>query len=256
MTKILFIEGVSGVGKTTLVRALQGRLREGGYAVRSWEEFDFTNPIDFYYTAYIPHGRYRKLCQKYPQIRRYSIPAGAATLVRYYDGDTPLFSESVLHVLREMEFCYNPPHPVPLADYSKAYQAVWDAFDKSVDGSTDYYIFDGSLLHHPLNDMIQNYNASKEQAAAHVEGLLRCLLNARASVFYLFTEDIPGQLRLAHKNRRQPPPDDAAISFWEKRGEYDDYVLESRIPAHQRMNITKHGYEVVLDKIVSTLQNI
>ena len=257
MTKIIFIEGVSGVGKTTLVKALQNRWQSHGYTVRSYIEFDFTNPIDFYCTAYIPNERYQNLCQNHPeeiaQIKRYSISVGAATLVRYFDGDTPLFSERLLGELRELEFCYNPPHPVPLADYSKAYQAVWEDFGKSVNNCVDYYVFDGSLLHHPLNDMIRNYDASKEQAAAHVKLLLNCLKNIHTSVFYLFTEDLAGQLRLAHQSRRQAPPDHVAVSFWEKRREYDDYVLNHSVPVYQMMNLTKYGYKAVLDKIVTAM---
>lgn len=128
MTKIIFIEGVSGVGKTTLVKSLQNRLQSYGYTVKSYIEFDFTNPIDFYCTAYIPNEQYQDLCQNHldeiAQIKQYSISAGTATLVRYFDEDMPLFSERLIGELRESEFCYNPPHPVPLADYSKAYRAV------------------------------------------------------------------------------------------------------------------------------------
>ncbi len=257
MTEIIFIEGVSGVGKTTLVKALQAQLQSYGYTVKSYIEFDFINPIDFYCTAYIPNIRYQDLCQNHleeiAQIKRHSISAGTATLVRYFDGDMPLFSERLIDELREMEFCYKPSHPVPLADYSKAYRAVWENFGKSVDNSVDCYIFDGSLLHHPLNDMIRNYDASKEQTAAHVKMLLNCLKNVRTSVFYLFTEDLAGQLRLARQNRRQAPPDNAATSFWKKRREYDDHVLKHSVPAHQMMNVTKCGYKTVLDKIVTTI---
>ena len=83
--------------------------------------------------------------------------------------------------------------------------------------------------------MIRNYDASKEQTAAHVKMLLKCLKNIHTSVFYLFTEDIAGQLLLAHQSRRQAPPDNTAISFWEKRREYDDYVLNHSVPAYQMM---------------------
>ena len=95
MTKIIFIEGVSGVGKTTLVKSLHKLLRTGGHVVKSYIEFDFTNPIDFYCTAYFLNDQYQNLCQNYPeeiaQIKKYSVPAGSATLVRYFDEDTPLF---------------------------------------------------------------------------------------------------------------------------------------------------------------------
>lgn len=255
MTKMIFIEGVSGVGKSTMVQALQNRLRAFGYTVKSYLEFDFANPIDFYGTAYVPNEQYENLCQNHreerSQIRRYSVSAGAATLVRYSDGDTPLFSEGLMGTLREMEFSYRPVRPIPLAAYSKAFEAVWEDFDRSYDRSVDFYIFDGSLLHHPLNDLIRNYDASKAQAAAHVKLLLGCLKDAHTGVFYLFVEDVAGQLRLARQNRRQPPPDPAAVAFWEKRRDYDAYVLQHAVSACQMLNVTKDGYEAVMEQIAA-----
>ena len=255
MTQMIFIEGVSGVGKTTTVQALKNRLRSCGYTVKSYVEFDFANPIDFYGTAYVPNEQYEKLCQTHceegPQISRYSVSAGAATLVRYSDGDRPLFSEGLMGKLRAMEFCYKPARPVPLAAYSKAFEAVWEDFDRSYDRSVDFYIFDGSLLHHPLNDLIRNYDASKAQAAAHVKLLLSCLKNIHTGVFYIFVEDVAAQLRLARQNRRQPTPDPAAVAFWEQRRRYDAYVLEHAVPVYQLLDVTKDGYPAVLEQIVA-----
>ena len=36
-------------------------------------------------------------------------------------------------------------------------------------------IFDGSLLHHPIKDMIANYSVTKEQAVEHILSLLASL---------------------------------------------------------------------------------
>ncbi len=246
------------MGKTTVVKALQKWLQADGYTMESYVESDFTNPIDFYCTAYFPNERYQNLCQNHPeqiaQIKRYSIPAGEVTLVRYFDGDTPLFSGSLLGELRDMKFCYHPTHLVSLDDYSGVYQAVWENFDKLVDGSVEYYIFDGSLLHHPLNDMIRNYSVSMEQAAVHVEMLLKCLKKTFASVFYLFAEDVAGQLLLARQNRWQASPDNTAVSFWKKRRKYDDYVLNRSVPTYHMMNVSQWGYEIIFEKVISTIQ--
>ncbi len=191
MASTIFLEGVSGMGKTTMVAALEERLRASGYTVRSFLEGDCANPIDFYATAYLTAEHYAALCQAYPgeapRMWQHTIPAGNAILVRYRDGNRPLFSEGLLQALREWEFSYRPSHPVPYEDYARVYQTMWTAFDQAADGSIDCYLFDGALLHHPLNDLIRNYGATREQAAAHVWMLLGCLRHLHPTVCYLST---------------------------------------------------------------------
>ena len=51
MTELIFIEGVSGVGKSTMVSKIAKDLEEQGYKIKAYLEFDFANPIDFYSTA-------------------------------------------------------------------------------------------------------------------------------------------------------------------------------------------------------------
>ena len=52
MKKIVFIEGISGVGKSTVTQKLCNKLREMGFSADCFLEFDYENPIDFYSTAY------------------------------------------------------------------------------------------------------------------------------------------------------------------------------------------------------------
>ncbi len=123
MTNLVFLEGVSGVGKSTMVQNLHRRLQSFGHTVRSFLEGNWTNPIDFYAAAYLTEDCYSALRQAYPeeapQMRRNAIPVGTAMLVRYREGDRPLFSEKLVCALQEWEFCYNLPHPLPYADYAK-----------------------------------------------------------------------------------------------------------------------------------------
>ncbi len=134
MAKILFIEGVSGVGKSTMVHALTEKLRQNGYKVQSYPEFDYTNPIDFYATAYVPTAKFENLCRQFPAeesaLRQNGMSAGEAVLVRYANEDTPLFGEALMQLFREMEFCYHPKRLVPLEKCTAAYKSVWERFEK------------------------------------------------------------------------------------------------------------------------------
>ena len=187
MAQLVFIEGVSGVGKSTMTRALTQELLERGYRVRCYVEFDYTNPVDFYCTAYMTAEEHDALCREYPEcaeeIHRNTVDAGNARLVRYYDEDTPLFPAPLMDELGRLEFCYCPENPVSLEAYSLAYRHVWRDYAAALDDSCDYILFDGSLLHHPLNDMMRNYDATAGEMAAHVRALLD---GRRQTAYFLY----------------------------------------------------------------------
>ncbi len=241
MTKLIFLEGVSGVGKSTMAKKLFEDLRSAGKTAKTYVEFDYTNPIDFYCVAYYNAEEYETLCAEYPQyektIRTNTVDAGDARLIHYFDEDTPLFEESLLSEFMEREFCYNPRNSISFEDYSEAYVAVWKNFVASLSDDVDFIIFDGSLLHHPINDMIRNYSATKEQVLTHIQKLLDSLGKTEYKIYYLQTADIAAQLQIAYHNRGQNQPDDSAIAFWEKRYDYDCFTLNSISVKYQVFDI-------------------
>lgn len=250
MAKIIFIEGVSGVGKSTTAQNLTDKLRTMVCNVRCFIEFDATNPIDFYCTAYLTRKEYDTIQAQY-DVDMNPIPAGNAVLVRYYDKDTPLFEGELLSQLKQKEFCYNPTHLVSLCEYTTTYEAIWKNFSTSM--ATDYFIFDGSLLHHPINDMMRNYHVSDEQAASHVSTLLNALGDTEWQLFYLYTDDIAAQLTQAHKDRKQKQPTDDKIAFWMARYEKDKYVLQHSVQKYHILNISNNGWDSAVECILSSL---
>ena len=230
MTKLVFVEGVSGVGKTTLVRALEKRLKAAGCSVRAWVEFDHTNPIDFCCTAALTPPQLEELRKEYPDqsdaLLRAAIPAGDWRLVRYYHGDEAVFPKPLLDTLAAHELCWHPRRPLPLTVYSDIYAAVWRDFAKGLEkAAEDCYLFDGALLFHPINDMLRNYGVSEERAARHVQRLLDALGDRPRSILYLRTENLPAQLALARAHRGEPAPTSEELAFWQTREACDRAVL-------------------------------
>jgi len=254
--KLVFIEGVSGVGKTTMVRMLAQELREAGKRVEAYEEFDFRNPIDFYCTAYLTEADYEQLCREYgaERLAKHTVCAGKARLVRYYDEDTPLFEEPLLHELAAREFCYHPKRLISLTEYTEAYRNVWSDFADELDDSQDIILFDGSLLHHPINDMMRNYGASAEQAAGHVGALIEALGDTDWCVFYLKTEDIRSQLAAARAERGQSAPTEEKTAFWVQRYENDMAVLARLSVPHEVLDVSHGGWDAARRRILEKLQ--
>jgi hypothetical protein len=132
MAKLLFIEGVSGVGKSTTTQILCDKLCEMGFYVDRYREFDFPNPIDFYCTAYLKKHEYDAILAKHSafaeDIRSNTVFADDIRLVRYYNQKMPLFSEPLLELFRKHEFCWNPTNLIPLSEYTRVYKSVWEQF--------------------------------------------------------------------------------------------------------------------------------
>lgn len=257
MPELIFIEGVSGVGKSTLTKMLAEDLRALGYSVREYIEFDYTNPIDFYCTAYFSLEEYNSLCAAHLQfadlIRENSVCAGNAMLVRYYNQDVPLFSGPLLSDLAQHEFCYHPKQLISLEEYSAAYEAVWRNWAANLDDTYDFLLFDGSLLHHPINDMMRNYGVDGEGGLPHILTLLRSLGQLKRHIFYIKTNQIGEQLTKAHLDRNQDVPTEKQINFWEQRYQNDQLVLQNLPEKTQVFDVSSGNWDAVRDRIVEQL---
>lgn len=257
MTKIIFVEGISGVGKSTMVQTLSDELKALGYNVKFYLEGDYTNPIDFYHTAYLTLTQYENLCTKYKQfieiIKANTIILGNIRLIRYHNGNIPLFKEPLLSELSENEFCYHPKNIIPIKNYIDVYTKVWESYNLLLDETFDFIIFDGSLLHHPINDMMNNYHITGEQAVSYITTLFNTLDSRDRYIFYLKTNDIAKQLKTAHMERKQTEPTENDLRFWKERYKNDIIVLNAINKNHLILDISNNNWDSAKKNILSCL---
>jgi GrpB-like predicted nucleotidyltransferase (UPF0157 family) len=253
--RLVFIEGISGVGKSTLTQKLCEKLNVMGYSSGCHIEFDFTNPIDFYCTAYFKQSEYDNLLAGFPEhrniIEKNTITADDIRLVRYYNRETPLFSEPLSGILKKRELCFNPNTPILLNEFTRVYKLVWDNFAKNTSHEHIYLLFDGSLFHHPINDLIRNYDVSKEQAINHVNTLIEAAIPLNPIVIYLSCENTAKRLKKARECRKQTPPSDEYIQFWESRKKMDLAVMQQISIPYDVYDISLENWDTLLDTMVT-----
>lgn len=241
-----------------MVHMLYKELKQQGYTVKKYIESDYTNPIDFYSAAYLPVNEYNKLLKNYrlytDTIYSNTTVVGDIRLVRYYNKNVPLFDEPLLSELLQKEFCYKPSQLVPLKEYTAVYTRLWHNFALEIDETYDYIIFDGSLLHHPINDMMRNYKMDGEEAALHITSLLKALGKRSRQIIYLKTDNIYEQLKRAYLFRKQNSPTDDNIQFCQTRYKNDMTVLSCIDENYKIYNISNNGWQFARNQILMDLQ--
>lgn len=253
MLRLIFVEGVSGVGKTVMTRKLRDILRESGFRADCYLEFDPSNPIDFYCAAYFDRDGYDDIRAQYPgqidKIEENTVFADDVRLVRYYKRDIPQFEESLLSYMGEREFCWRPRRPVPMAEYTRVYRIIWENFARNTEGY-DYLLFDGSLIHHPANDLTRNYGASRHQIARHVNMLLESVTSLHPRVVYLSAGNIAQRLQRARVNRGEKPCLTDGLKFWEERRRTDMAILKKVAVPYRLYDISKENWDELLPEIL------
>ena len=90
----------------------------------------------------------------------------------------------------------------------------------------DFILFDGSLLHHPINDLLQNYNASFDEITCHIQTLLKTVDKLNPQIVYLSSDNVAERLYKARISRKQTVPSSEQIRYWEERKQMDLAVMQ------------------------------
>jgi len=252
--KLVFVEGVSGVGKSTAVRALGERLTARGHSVCCYLEGDSASPLDLCWVAHFEKADYARFVavnEPFQEVfERNRIDIGSDVLLRYRDGEKDLYTQEIMAEVQMREFCYPPPG-VPLQKFQEVFLGLWRRYvESNMDASCDYAVFDASLIGHTASDMLRSYNASIETIAHHVQALAACVQGFHPMALYLSSDDIGVRLAQAGQSQGQEPPTQEQTAFWTRRKAVDLAVL-SRIPIKTHIiDITDGCWDSAYDEMM------
>ncbi|MDD4494281.1 MAG: methyltransferase domain-containing protein [Eubacteriales bacterium] len=253
MKNLIFIEGVSGVGKSTTTPKLCKQLLDKGYSAAYYLEGDVQSPIDSFWNAFLTKTEYENIRHTYPEymdeLSENSIVFSDQVLVQYQDFMRRYYSPELYEYLKEHEFCYNPANPLPLEKYTKVFSDLWRRFAESEQKGNHYIILDGSFLHHQINDLIRNYNVSEGDIINHLSELLQTVQSLNPIVFYFASQDVGERLSKAWDNRKKSAPTDEDIAYWKNRKEMDLRILLKLPVEAYILDISNEDWDSALDMI-------
>jgi len=253
MNNLIFIEGISGVGKSTITQKLHEKLCKRGYKANCYLEGDIKSPFDSFGNAYLTKTEYKNIKSKYPdfaeELTKNNILEKDYCLVRYHDLERRYYSAELYEYLKTLEFCYNPINPLPLLEYTNVFTNLWRKFAEDKKKKPDYVILDGSLLHHQINDLLRNYNVSEDEIVSHLSELLKVVQPFNPVAFYLSSQDVRDRLTKARESRGQTIPTEEQINYWQNRKNIDLRVLNRLSVESYILDITHNNWNSALNKI-------
>lgn len=215
MKKIYFIEGIPGIGKTTLSQMVEHLLRQKNRDVKRYEEHSNENPLDMTRKAFFSHTEYRKFidrCVSLSEGSKYSsddivteIESKTAFLnehavISYLQ---PYFADKAIdRELRQLysnEICNGH---ISEKEYTNIIYSMFLKFSKnSQDGLS--YIFDGALFQNVLLDMVGFYNCDTEALKHFYSKLFAALTSFEFVILYLYDENVDAILNSTNAKRSE-----------------------------------------------------
>ncbi len=263
MKKLIFIEGVSGVGKSTTAQKLCEALNSLGLKTACYLEGDTDNPVDFYNCAYLTKAELYQLLLKYPNdvqaIYKQCIQEQDYVLVRYGGSNTAYFETPLINELKAHEAFYKPaktgtgstPVTLSIERYTQLFTDSWRRFLRGDSYNTEYAIFDGSLIYHRANDLIHNNSASDEEIAAHISDLLSVMIpQHQPLLFYLSSDNVGERLVQARKSRGQAAADEARIASETERKNRQLRILRL-LPIQAHVFDISDGWDSAIDEMIN-----
>ena len=253
MNHIVFIEGVSGVGKTTTVIELANRLKAHGYRVGIHLEGDAFSPLDLCWTAYLSIEEYRTLIDRFPEYsEEFSsqiIDQNDYILLRYRIDRKPLFPEAIDAELHHKEFCFNPESSISLFEFTRVFLRLWTKYAQEKHDDLDFEIFDASLVSHMTNDLMRNYRSTTDNMAQHINALIEAVQSLQPLMYYLYTDDLEKRVTEARIARKQQPLSSTQLQFWKDRELYDLKVIPRLSIDCKYIDVSTHNLDATIQTI-------
>lgn len=256
--RLIFVEGVPGVGKSTVTAKLCDILINQGFSAKCYLEADLNNPIDLYWYAYLTKSEYENILVLHDafaeEIAANSVYEDEYVLVRYQDFESRYYSPELYEYFKAREVCYKARNPVPYEMFTRIFFDRWRSFLSSDLSKQDFLIFDGAFLAHQINDLIRNYNPTDDKIIRHLETIWQIIKPYTPVAFYLESQDIWERIRAANINRLQTIPPKEQTPFWENRKRIDVLALD-RLPIEfHRFDISDESWDSAIDTMVMLIQ--
>ncbi|KGE18714.1 hypothetical protein [Paenibacillus wynnii] len=202
-SKLVFIEGLPGFGKTTTAQLVHEILTEMNIKSQLFLEGNLEHPADYDGVACFQKDEFDKLLSTHEMFRDLlsdrSIKEGNHYFLEYRKIKNEYgsgFSDDLLHAVVK-----NDVYELSLDQNRKLITERWKKFTENVLNGSDTYIFDCCFIQNPVTMGMIKYDAKKENVISYVAELASIVDKLNPLLIYVEQIDLDGSFRKTVKER-------------------------------------------------------
>ncbi len=276
-SKIIFIEGNPGSGKTTFAKRLETALLQMGKTVKMFQEGDL-HPIDLAWCAILEPSIYQKTILDYPMLKddilRLSKKIGDQYVVAYTKVNGKLAPKSFYETMANYEIYRSES----LEPFKAIHQKLWREFPSSMDPDT-IYIFECIYIQNHINELILKYHMKEEEIVTYFKDLIEPLIPYHPTLFFIEQNHVEHCIQRVANERKTDDPTrfkdwldlvieyientpyasklgytgyDGIIRYFNDRQTLSLKLLES-LPMTSKVLLLDHNYDELFEQMLTTV---
>lgn len=278
-SKIIFIEGNPGSGKTTFAKRLETWFIEQGKSVKMFQEGDL-HPIDLAWCAIINQDLYEKTLIEYPMLREDILKLSKKLDDNYVVAYTKVNHKVAPKSFYETMAKYEIYQSETLEPFQTIHQKLWRKFPLTMEEDT-IYIFECVMIQNHINELILKYHLSEDEIVLYFQSLIEPLIPLKPLLFFIEQKDVKGAIKHVANERKTDDPTkfkdwidlviqyieetpyasklgytgyEGIIQYFKDRQEISLRLLE-KIPVASVILSLDHNHEELFSMIIKTIQS-
>lgn len=217
-SRLILVEGIPGVGKTTTARKIKAKLIEEGKDVILYEE-GMSHPADMAWNACLKEEEYNdfiKKCSKMWEVSKKSI--SKEELISRIQRQTRIEDNNVILAYTKIDFpedCYwNLIGDIAskeicdgrksLDEFRDIHLKRWSKFAEQALLNDNIYIFECAFLQNHIFELLGVYEKSDEEIYLYLKSLLETVKSLSPSIVYIEPSSVEDIIIQAANERKSP----------------------------------------------------
>lgn len=201
--RLILVEGIPGVGKTTTARSIKKHLDEKNIKSKLFLEGNLEHPADYESVAYLDEKEFNDLINKY-EINKETIDDYINIKNDGYFISYGMMRSNKIYIENKgfyKKLMANDVYALPNEKYVQVIRNKWEDFVSASKKSDYVYIFECCFLQNPLTTMMAHHNMSNAFIKEHIRNISEILKPLDPLIIYLDTKDVRKNFNYVKKNR-------------------------------------------------------